>query len=271
MTERRRSGAGNAATLSCILESDVFETTYLERFRTTRRRRNLAAFALAFAAHVVVLGAVWVARLWAVEELEEPPILVTFWMPAQGPPPPPAPPPPPKGGAVPKRETPKKEEAEPVEVVQPIAVPTAVPQTSVALEGDASGVAGGVPGGVEGGIEGGVIGGEVGGAIGGVPGGLPGAPMRAGLQGVKEPRRLHYVRPAYTEAARRKRTQGAVVLDVVIERDGSVGPIKVIMPLGDGLTESAIEAVRQWRYESTVLDSQPIAVLMIVTIHFSLL
>jgi len=44
-----------------------------------------------------------------------------------------------------------------------------------------------------------------------------------------------------------------VVLDVVIERDGSVGDIKVIMPLGEGLTDSAITAVKQWRYESSVL------------------
>jgi periplasmic protein TonB len=249
----------------------MFEATLLERFRRTRRRRKAAAFSLAVVAHAVVLAGVTLARLWAIEELEEPPILVTFWLPPQPPPPPPAPPPPPKGAAAPRREQPKKEDVKPIEVVQPSIVPTAVPQAAAASEGDASGAASGVPGGAPGGVEGGVIGGEVGGAVGGVPGGLPGAPMRAGLQGIKEPRRLKYVRPAYTESARRKRTQGAVVLDVVIERDGSVGPIKVIMPLGDGLTESAIEAVKQWRYESTVLDSQPIAVLMIVTIQFSLL
>ena len=247
----------------------MFEATFFERFRRTRRRRRLVALAIAFAAHLVVLAGAAVARLWTIEELEEPPILVTFWLPPQAPPPP-APPPPPKGSRAPRREQPKREEPKPPEVVQPSVVPTAVPQAAEAA-GDESGAPGGVEGGLPGGVEGGVLGGEIGGALGGVPGGLPGAPMRAGLSGIKEPRRLKYVRPAYTEAARRKRTQGAAVLDVVIERDGSVGDVKVIMPLGDGLTESAIDAVKQWRYETTVLDGQPIAVLMVVTIHFNLL
>jgi len=251
----------------------MFEATLFERFRRTRRRRKVLAFSLALTAHVVALLGLWVARLWAVEELDEPPILVTFWLPPQPPPPPPAPPPPPRGSRAPRveRATPKSEE-KPPEIVQPAAVPTAVPRPAEEdAEGDPSGVAGGVAGGLPGGVEGGVVGGEIGGAIGGVPGGLPGAPMRAGLAGIKEPRRLKYVRPAYTEAARRKRTQGAVVLDVVIERDGSVGGVTVIMPLGDGLTESAIEAVRQWRYETSQLDGQPIAVMMVVTIQFNLL
>ena len=249
----------------------MFEATLLERFRRTRRRQRLAAFALAIGAHVLALAAVVVARLWAIEELEEPAILVTLWLPPQAPPPPPAPPPPKKGSSAPRVERPKPVETTPPEVVQPSVVPTAVPQPADAPAGDETGADDGVEGGLPGGVAGGGVGGELGGARGGVPGGLPGAPMRAGLQGIREPRRLKYVRPAYTESARRKRTQGAVVLDVVIERDGSVGAVKVLMPLGEGLTESAIEAVRQWRYESTERDGQPIPVIMLVTINFNLL
>jgi protein TonB len=249
----------------------MFEATLLERFRKTRRRRSAATFAIAFAAHAVGITAVMLARLWAVEPLDEPPILVTLWLPPDAPPPPPAPPPPKRGAPVPRREQPKPAETKPPEVVQPVVVPTAVPQPTADEAGDASGSDDGVEGGLPGGVAGGVVGGEIGGAVGGVPGGLPGMPMRAGLAGIREPKRLKYVRPAYTEAARRKRTQGAVVLDVVIEKDGSVGAVKVLMPLGEGLTDSAIAAVRQWRYEVSEKDGQPIAVMMLVTIQFSLL
>jgi protein TonB len=249
----------------------MFEATLLERFRRTRRRRNVAALALAVAAHVAGVTAVMLARLWAVEPLDEPPILVTLWLPPEAPPPPPAPPPPKRGAPVLRRDRPQPAETRPPEVTQPVVVPTAVPQPAAAEAGDTGGTDDGVEGGLPGGVAGGVVGGEIGGALGGVPGGLPGMPMRAGLGGIREPKRLKYVRPAYTEAARRKRTQGAVVLDVVIEKDGSVGAVKVLMPLGEGLTESAIAAVKQWRYEVSEKDGRPIAVMMLVTIQFSLL
>jgi protein TonB len=144
-----------------------------------------------------------------------------------------------------------------------------------AVAGADSGVDGGEKGGVEGGVEGGVVGGELGGVlggvIGGVPGGMVGGPVRAGTGTVKEPKLIHKVVPFYPETARRARIQGAVILEVIIDYQGGVRDVKVLRGLPEGLTESAIEAVKQWRYEPSTMDGQPVEVLFILTVRFNML
>ena len=41
-------------------------------------------------------------------------------------------------------------------------------------------------------------------------------------------------------------------------------------PLEMGLTEAAVEAVKQWKYEPSTLDGRPVEVLITVTVRFSL-
>jgi TonB family protein len=94
-------------------------------------------------------------------------------------------------------------------------------------------------------------------------------PIRVGGQ-VKEPRRSYYVQPDYPEIARRARISGAVVLECVIDRAGNVKDIKVLHGLGMGLTEAAVDAVKQWRYEPSTLNGRPIEVLMNITVTFRL-
>ncbi len=104
---------------------------------------------------------------------------------------------------------------------------------------------------------------------------IPGPPpsstraVRAGGD-ISEPRRLFHVVPVYTEEARQQRVQGTVILDVRLDRTGSVKDVRVLRPLGHGLTESAVEAVRKWRYEPSRLDGEPVEVMLTVTVTFSL-
>ena len=65
------------------------------------------------------------------------------------------------------------------------------------------------------------------------------------------------------------RVQGVVILEVRIDRDGSVADARVLrsIPLLDA---AAIEAVRQWKYQPTLLNGAPIDVLMTVTVNFTL-
>ncbi len=95
------------------------------------------------------------------------------------------------------------------------------------------------------------------------------APLRFGA-GMTRPLRLSGPDPAYTEVARRARRTGIVVLEAVIDRDGSVRDVKVLRDLGFGLTEAAVNAVRRWRFEPATLDGRPVAVLYNLTVRFDL-
>ena len=76
--------------------------------------------------------------------------------------------------------------------------------------------------------------------------------------------------PAYPDIARRARVQGSVVLLIVVRPDGSVGAIEVVRSpdprLGFDLT--AIEAIKQWRYEPARLGVLPVAVQLTVMVEF---
>jgi protein TonB len=75
--------------------------------------------------------------------------------------------------------------------------------------------------------------------------------------------------PIYPEIARRSKVQGAVILEAVIDESGAVNRVKVLRssPLLDA---AAIDAVSRWRYTPTLLNGTPVAVLMTITINFTL-
>jgi len=136
------------------------------------------------------------------------------------------------------------------------------------------GVVGGVPGGVPGGQLGGVIGGIVSDASRtNVPLPVPAvvqprAPLRVGGR-IRPPRVLSKPAPAYPPLAKQTKVQGVVTIDAVIDTEGNVVEMRVVSghPL---LISAALESVKQWKYEPTYLNDQPIAVQLIVTVTFQL-
>jgi protein TonB len=97
---------------------------------------------------------------------------------------------------------------------------------------------------------------------------VPGPVRFSGEMG--RPLRLSGIEPVYTEAARRSRTHGVVILDAVIDENGQVTGIKVLKGLGFGLTESAVRAVSSWRFRPAELNGRAIAVRYSLTVRFSL-
>ena len=80
---------------------------------------------------------------------------------------------------------------------------------------------------------------------------------------------VHSVRPVYPRAAKQAGIQGTVRLKAVIAKDGTVQGLKVLE--GDPvLVEAAAEAVRQWRYQPTLVDGKPVSVVTTVTVEFRL-
>jgi protein TonB len=94
------------------------------------------------------------------------------------------------------------------------------------------------------------------------------APLRPGGH-IRPPTRTKYVAPRYPEIARVNRVEGIVIIEAIIDPDGRVATARVqrSSPL---LDEAALEAVRAWEYTPTLLNGQPTAVIMTVTVRFDL-
>lgn len=65
------------------------------------------------------------------------------------------------------------------------------------------------------------------------------------------------------------RIQGTVVLQIVIGRDGNIQNARVISGPQE-LQQSALDAVRQWKYKPYLRNGDPIEVLSTVNIIYSL-
>jgi TonB family protein len=90
--------------------------------------------------------------------------------------------------------------------------------------------------------------------------------------GVTSPRLIRQVKADYTDAAIRARIQGVVGLKCIVERDGSVGPVRVVRSLdaASGLDEAAVAAVKQWRFAPGTKNGAPVRVEINVEMSFSL-
>ena len=87
--------------------------------------------------------------------------------------------------------------------------------------------------------------------------------------GVRPPRKIHDVPPAYPSAAREAGIEGLVLLDATIDPTGAVSDIEVLRSVPE-LDQAAIEAVEQWRWEPTLVDGEPVSILLTVTVNFTL-
>ena len=76
--------------------------------------------------------------------------------------------------------------------------------------------------------------------------------------------------PQYTEDARRNQVTGTVVLRVVFASTGDVVQIRAVRSLPFGLTERAIAAARQIRFEPAMRDGRAVSVSMQLEYNFNL-
>jgi protein TonB len=184
------------------------------------------------------------------------------------PPPPPPPPPPPK---VIKVVKPPPSFIQHNQMVAPKVIPKKItivkdqPLPQGAAYG--SGVVGGVPGGSAGGALGGIIGGT---GPAAPPPPPPKAPSILHVGGsVQSAKIVRMVQPVYPPIAKAARIQGTVVLHAIIAQDGTVQELKYVSgpPL---LVQSAMDAVKQWRYQPTLLNGEPVKVDTVITVIFTL-
>jgi len=249
--------------------SRVFAEALLEN-STARQRRSPMDWALSFFIHFAILLSLLLLPLYFSQGIDMKRLESTLLV-APMPPMAPAPPPPPSVARavreIPKTFTPGK-----------LTAPTVIPKAVAIVSNDApppdvafSGAVGGVPGGVPGG--------QIGGIIGGMPSVAapvvaapvaegPKRPVRIGGN-VKPPRLITGPPAIYPILARQSHVQGMVVIDAIIDEHGNVIQEKVVSghPL---LVEAALKAVRERKYEPTVLDGEPTPVDLRVEVNFQM-
>lgn len=94
------------------------------------------------------------------------------------------------------------------------------------------------------------------------------APVRVGGD-VKEPKKIKHVAPVYPDAALSARVQGVVILEAIIDPNGNVSDARVLRSIPI-LDQAALDAVMQWQFTPTLLNGNPVSVIMTVTVNFSL-
>jgi TonB family protein len=151
----------------------------------------------------------------------------------------------------------------------PIGDPTGVPAPPSSGPGSGDGIGRSSGGGVGAGQGGGVgpgRGGNIGGGDMNLGGGRSVETMTASLR----PTILYREKAKYTEEARQNKIQGAVLLQVVFNVNGSITDIRVVRSLPDGLTEKAIEAARKIRFNPAVKNGTPVSVRGNLEFNFNL-
>jgi TonB family protein len=90
---------------------------------------------------------------------------------------------------------------------------------------------------------------------------LPAPPEPSTLRpkiGKVPPRVIYSPNPESTQGAVKAGIHGTVVLALTFGRDGRAHDVKVLVGLGYGLDERAVEAVQSWKFEPALQDGIPI-------------
>jgi protein TonB len=222
-----------------------------------------ATVGLSLALHSAILACLILVPLFYDDILPPPSesLRAFFVSPAEAAPPPPPPPPPAPGPRAVTRAPAVSRPVQASSFVAPIEIPPEIkPEEGLDL---------GVEGGVAGGVEGGVPGGVVGGVVGGLPDAPP--PQKAVRVGglLTAPKKVKHVDPVFPPLASQARLSGLVILEALVDVRGHVQEAKVLRgaPLFD---DAAMAAVRQWRYQPLLLNGQPTAFILTVTLRFNL-
>jgi len=250
----------------------MFEYSFVPNGRTRRPQMVV----IAAIGEAILIASLVLVPMFFVQELPTRGLLKALML-APVPMAPPAPPPPTLVKKIPHAAPPRKFNAD--ALVSPVVVPRVVAMINEAPAVDMEAIAGGVPGGMPGpalpGTGSGFFSRELAEAPppplpapkAALPAAAPaqitvGGDVQAGLI-------LQKIQPVYPVLARQGRIQGNVQLKALIGIDGKIKNLTVVsgQPL---LVDSAMEAVRQWTYQPTLLNGVPVEVKTEIVVRFQL-
>jgi periplasmic protein TonB len=89
--------------------------------------------------------------------------------------------------------------------------------------------------------------------------------------GISAPVPLNTVEAEFSDEARRAKYQGVCLIEMIVDAHGNPVDPHVVRPLGMGLDEKALEAVRQYRFKPAMKDGRtPVPVMITVEVNFRL-
>jgi protein TonB len=252
----------------------MFEQEALSSGFATKRLWSTCA---GITAEALLLVCAAMAPLVSPQALPHPQAIMAWLLPM-------APPPPPAAEnaarARPARPTVERLQTVPGRLIAPASIP---PKAAMIVDEPAATSGYGVPGGVESGERNGIPGGiprsiledvPVVPAIEAVPAPaakpFPTAPKQVTVGGrVNMARLIHRIEPLYPPLARQMRVAGTVELVGIIATDGRIRELRLRSgsPL---LAPAALEAVRQWIYEPTLLNGEPVELVATISVIFRL-
>ena len=86
--------------------------------------------------------------------------------------------------------------------------------------------------------------------------------------GVSPPKAIVAPDPEYTKEARKAKYGGVCLLSLIVTPECNPRDIHIVRPLGMGLDEKAIEAVKRWKFEPSMLNGKPVAVAINIEVNF---
>jgi protein TonB len=249
----------------------MFEQTFVQTGKTHTTSTVLTSFLiqLGLIAFGVMIPLIWFDELPGAQLSA----LITA-------PPPPPPPPPPPAAAPPKvvKVIPRQMDAG--KLMTPKVIPKEIKQIQEDEAPPSAGV--GVTGGVPGGVAGGAVGGVLGGILGSVPSAAPPPPPPPKKEApkpkpsiipvggrVQNAKLIRHPDPIYPQIAKSARISGTVELSAIIGEDGKIQQLTVVSghPL---LRQAALDAVKQWVYQPTLLNEQAVKVSTTIDVIFTL-
>jgi periplasmic protein TonB len=237
------------------MPKDMFQLLVCPQVQSTRRWYTVPVSALL---HLAFLAVVIVVPLVATDVLPAPKSMLAFITPSQAPS---VPPPAPEPRAATARQLPSATDR----LAAPVEPPGGIspePAIDVAFDSPTIGDVVGIPGGLGNGdgtfVE----------APPAPPPALPQQPIRPGGK-VVAPTRTKHVLPVYPRLAQMAKVEGDVLIEAIIGPDGRVREARLLRSISL-LDEAALDAVRAWEYSPTLLNGQPVPVIMTVTVRFRL-
>jgi TonB family protein len=88
--------------------------------------------------------------------------------------------------------------------------------------------------------------------------------------GMLPPQIVSYTVPSYTPEAIARRIEGTVTVEASSDAAGNIQVLRVVRALGYGLDESALLALRDWKFVPALRNGAPVAAITQIDIDFKL-
>jgi TonB family protein len=104
----------------------------------------------------------------------------------------------------------------------------------------------------------------------GANGSFGGETYTSGVGGVSNPVPITTPEAEFSDEARRQKFQGVCMISLIVDSHGYPQNPRVVQPLGMGLDEKALEAVKLYRFKPALKDGKPVNARIWVAVNFRL-